>query len=82
MDTGTADSLAEAADFVRMVERRQGVKIAALEEIAYNADWITNAELLEAASRYGKSPYGEHLKAVASGRFEILKKQRPNQIGR
>lgn len=82
MDTGTADSLAEAADFVRMVERRQGVKIAALEEIAYNAGWITNAELLEAASRYGKSPYGEHLKAVASGRFEILKKQNPNQIGR
>ena len=82
LDTGTADSLAEAADFVRMVERRQGVKIAALEEIAYNAGWISNQALLEAAARYGKSPYGDHLKAVAGGKFEILRKQNANQIGR
>lgn len=70
LDTGTMDSLVDAADFVRMIEQRQGVKISAPEEIAYRYEWITKEKLLESASRYGKSPYGEHLKAVADGRFK------------
>lgn len=69
LDTGTMDSLLDAADFVRMVEQRQGVKISAPEEIAYRFDWITKTELLKTASKYGKSPYGEHLEAVANGKF-------------
>ena len=58
----------EAADFVRMVEKRQGIKISAPEEIAYNYGWISKDKLLESAERYGKSPYGMHLKAVAEGK--------------
>ena len=69
LDTGTIDSLVEAADFVRMVEKRQGVKISAPEEIAYKNGWISKEKLLESAARYGKSPYGAHLKAVAEGRL-------------
>lgn len=68
LDTGTIDSLVEAADFVRMVEKRQGIKISAPEEIAYNYGWISKDKLLESAERYGKSPYGMHLKAVAEGK--------------
>ena len=68
LDTGTMDSLVDAADFVRMVEKRQGIKISAPEEIAYKNGWITREKLLESAERYGKSPYGEHLKAVAEGK--------------
>ncbi|MBR5287151.1 MAG: glucose-1-phosphate thymidylyltransferase RfbA [Clostridia bacterium] len=68
LDTGTMDSLVDAADFVRMVEKRQGIKISAPEEIAYKNGWITKEKLLESAQRYGKSPYGEHLKAVSEGR--------------
>ena len=68
LDTGTMDSLVEAADFVRMVEKRQGIKISAPEEIAYKNGWITKDKLLESAARYGKSPYGMHLKAVAEGK--------------
>lgn len=68
LDTGTMDSLVEAADFVQMVEKRQGIKISAPEEIAYRNGWIDRAELLESAERYGKSPYGLHLKAVANGK--------------
>ena len=69
LDTGTMDSLVDAADFVRMIEKRQGIKISAPEEIAYINGWITREQLLESAARYGKSPYGEHLKAVAEGRL-------------
>lgn len=65
LDTGTMDSLVDAADFVRMVEKRQGIKISAPEEIAFRNRWITREQLLSSASLYGKSPYGEHLKAVA-----------------
>ncbi len=65
LDTGTMDSLVDAADFVRMVEKRQGIKISAPEEIAFRNRWITRNQLLSSASLYGKSPYGEHLKAVA-----------------
>ena len=52
-----------------MVEKRQGIKISAPEEIAYKNGWITKEKLLESAERYGKSPYGAHLKAVAEGRL-------------
>lgn len=69
LDTGTMDSLVDAADFVRMIEKRQSIKISAPEEIAYKNGWITKEKLLESAARYGKSPYGEHLKAVAEGRI-------------
>ena len=68
LDTGTMESLLDAADFVRMVEKHQGVKISAPEEIAYKNGWIAKETLLAAAQRYGKSPYGEHLKTVAEGR--------------
>ena len=68
LDTGTMDSLIEAADFVRMIETRQGVMISAPEEIAYVRGWINKEQLLESAERYGKSPYGQHLKAVADGK--------------
>lgn len=70
LDTGTMDSLVDAADFVRMVEQRQGVKISAPEEIAYRYEWISREQLLESAERYGKSPYGTHLKSVAEGKFK------------
>lgn len=68
LDTGTMDSLVEAADFVRMIEQRQGITISAPEEIAYINKWIDKARLMESAQRYGKSPYGAHLKAVAEGK--------------
>ena len=68
LDTGTMDSLVDAADFVRMIEKRQSIKISAPEEIAYKNGWITKDKLLESAARYGKSPYGQHLKAVAEGK--------------
>lgn len=68
LDTGTMDSLVDAADFVRMIEQRQGIKISAPEEIAYKNGWINKDKLLEFAARYGKSPYGTHLKAVADGK--------------
>ena len=69
LDTGTMESLVEAADFVQMVEKRQGIKISAPEEIAFKNGWITRDKLLESAERYGKSPYGQHLKNVADGKF-------------
>ncbi|MEA5108186.1 MAG: glucose-1-phosphate thymidylyltransferase RfbA [Sphaerochaeta associata] len=70
LDTGTMDSLVDAADFVRMIEKRQGIKISAPEEIAFRNGWISKEKLLESAARYGKSPYGEHLKRVAEGRIQ------------
>ncbi len=69
LDTGTMDSLVDAADFVRMIEKRQGIKISAPEEIAFRNGWISQEKLFECASRYGKSPYGEHLKQVAEGKI-------------
>lgn len=68
LDTGTMDSLVEAADFVQMIQKRQSIVISAPEEIAYKNGWISKEELLVSAQRYGKSPYGAHLKAVAEGR--------------
>ena len=73
LDTGTMDSLVEAADFVQMVEKRQGIKISAPEEIAYRNGWIDRQKLLESAERYGKSPYGQHLHRVAEDRVRNLK---------
>jgi glucose-1-phosphate thymidylyltransferase len=69
LDTGTMDSLVEAADFIQMIEKRQGIKISAPEEIAYIYEWIDKNTLLMSAERYGKSPYGEHLKRVAEGKI-------------
>ncbi len=67
LDTGTMDSLIEAGQFVQLVEKRQGVKISAIEEIAYKNGWISKEKLLESAERYGKSTYGAHLKKVWEG---------------
>ncbi len=69
LDTGTVDSLVDAADFVRMIEKRQGIKISAPEEIAYKNGWITKKQLLESAQQYGKSPYGKHLRKVADNKL-------------
>lgn len=69
LDTGTMDSLVEAAEFVQMIEKRQNIKISALEEIAYHNKWIDKETLLASAEKYGKSPYGEHLKEVAKGKI-------------
>lgn len=69
LDTGTMDSLLEAAEFVQMVEKRQGIKISAPEEIAFYYSWISREQLLKSADAYGKSPYGLHLKAVADGKL-------------
>lgn len=73
LDTGTMESLLEAAEFVHMVEKRQSIKISAPEEIAYRFGWITTDELLESAKLYGKSPYGQHLTRVAEDRVKHLK---------
>ena len=70
LDTGTMESLLEAAEFVHMVEKRQGVKISAPEEVAFRFGWITAAELLQSAQAYGKSPYGHHLRQVAEDKFK------------
>ena len=67
LDTGTMDSLVEATAFVQITEKRQGVKISAPEEIAFRKGWITEEELMKSAAKYGKSPYGEHLRNVADG---------------
>lgn len=69
LDTGTMDSLIEASEFVQMAEKRQGVMISAPEEIAYNNGWIDKDTLIKSSKRYGKSPYGHHLKNVAEGKF-------------
>lgn len=70
LDTGTMDSLLEASNFVQMIQSRQGIVISAPEEIAYINKWITKDKLMESAERYGKSPYGAHLKAVAEGKVQ------------
>ena len=69
LDTGTVDSLVEAANFVKTISERQGITISAPEEIAYHNGWIDKAKLLASAERYGKSPYGKHLLAVAEGKI-------------
>jgi len=69
LDTGTIDALADATEFVRVIENRQGIKISAVEEIAYKNGWIDRNMLLTAANQYGKSNYGKHLKQVADGKI-------------
>lgn len=69
LDTGTMDSLADASDFVRVVQKRQGIQIAAPEEVAYKNGWITKQELLKSANKYKKSSYGQHLFNVAEGKM-------------
>jgi glucose-1-phosphate thymidylyltransferase len=71
LDTGTVDSLTEASDYIKTIETRQGLVIAALEEIAYTHEWIDKETLLESAKRYGKSPYGIHLRNVAEGKIRF-----------
>ncbi len=69
LDTGTMDALAEATEFVKVIENRQGIQISAVEEIAYKNGWISKEKLIESAEKYGKSPYGEHLRKVAEGKI-------------
>lgn len=70
LDTGTMESLYEASSFVRMVESGQSVMISAPEEIAFNEGWITKEQLIKAAKKYGKSPYGAHLLKVSENKFK------------
>ncbi len=70
LDTGTMQSLLQAAEFVEMVQNRQGITISAPEEIAYINGFIDKDKLMESAKAYGKSPYGEHLRAVAEGKVK------------
>ena len=70
LDTGTMDSLADASDFVRVVQKRQGIQISAPEEIGFRNGWITKGALEEAGKKYGKSTYGQHLLNVAAGKMK------------
>ena len=69
LDTGTMDALADASEFVRVIENRQGIMLSAIEEIAYKNGWIDRDKLVESAKLYGKSSYGKHLMQVADGRI-------------
>lgn len=69
LDTGTMDSLADASDFVRVIQKRQGIQIAAPEEVAYLNGWITREQLMESAEKYKKSSYGQYLLKVAEGKM-------------
>ena len=70
LDTGTMDSLAEATEFIKVIETRQGIQIASLEEIAYLNKWIDKETLLESAKKYGKSNYGQYLLKVAEDKIK------------
>ncbi|MBR3204310.1 glucose-1-phosphate thymidylyltransferase RfbA [Candidatus Saccharibacteria bacterium] len=70
LDTGTMDSLADASDFVRVIQKRQGIEISAPEEIAFRKGWISGEKLFESAKKYGKSSYGQHLKNVTEGKIK------------
>ncbi len=69
LDTGTMESLYEAGEFVRSIERSQGLSVCAIEEVAYENGWISHDQLMEAVRKYEKSGYGQHLKKVAEGRI-------------
>lgn len=69
LDTGTMDSLVEASSFVEMIEQNQGMKISALEEIAFRKGWITRETLLKSIEKYGDSSYGRHIKNVVDGKM-------------
>lgn len=68
LDTGTVEALSDASEFVRVIEKRQGIMISAIEEIAYINGWIDNKKLLESAEKYGSTSYGGHLRKVAEGK--------------
>lgn len=70
LDTGTTESLLDAANFMQLLEKRQGIKVCVPEEIAYNNKWIIKAQLNEIIKQYGKSKYGEYLKKIASGKVK------------
>lgn len=69
LDTGTMDSLSDASEFIRVVEKREGMVISAPEEIAYRNGWIEKEQLVDSAKRYGKSSYGAYLKKVADDKI-------------
>ena len=75
LDTGTMDSLVEASSFVQMIEKRQGIKISVLEEIAFRHGWIDKDQLVASAQKYGKSPYGEYLRKVADGQVRDIRRE-------
>ena len=79
LDTGTMETLLDAGEFVRMIEKRQGVKISAPEEVAYRNGWITKNDILSSAEKYGKSPYGEHLKSVAEGKIVSFTRKKEDE---
>jgi glucose-1-phosphate thymidylyltransferase len=64
LDTGTFDSLMQAGQFVQVIEERQGLKIGCIEEIAYHQKWITEEQLLNLATKYEKSGYGNYLHKI------------------
>ena len=78
LDTGTVDSLLDASNFIRTIEKLQGIQISAPEEIAYNMNWISHEDLLSSATKYGKSSYGQHLMAVAEGKI-LYSSDRPGE---
>ena len=69
LDTGTYDGLLEASNFIATIEKRQGMYVSCIEEISYRNGWISKEKLIDSAEKYGKSPYGKHLKAVADGKL-------------
>jgi glucose-1-phosphate thymidylyltransferase len=71
LDTGTHDSLLDAAEFVRVIESRQGLKMACLEEIAFTKKWINQAELREQIAKFGKSGYGSYLAKLVDTDIEL-----------
>lgn len=75
LDTGTVDSLFEATEFVRVVEKSQHMQIASVEEIAYWQGWISPEVLKESVEKYGKSPYGDHLRRVLQGEILISRRE-------
>ena len=75
LDTGTMDSLVEASSFVQIIEKRQGIKISVLEEIAFRHGWIDKEQLIVSAQKYGKSPYGEYLRKVADGQVRDIRRE-------
>ncbi len=78
LDTGTVDSLIDASNFIRTIERLQGIQISAPEEIAYNMRWISREDLIKSATKYGKSIYGQHLMAVAEGKI-LYSSEKPGE---
>lgn len=69
IDAGTIDSLNEASEFIKIIEKKQGIKVAAIEEIAFKNNWIDKEQLLKLADLYKNTDYGKHLKNVANGKY-------------